>query len=144
MKPIVRNTLAVLAGLVVGSLVNMGLIMVSGQVIPPPTDADVTTLEGLRSSIHLFEPKHFLFPFLAHGLGTLAGAFVAARLATSHAFALALTVGCAFLAGGVANVFMLPSPMWFNVVDLVGAYIPMAWAGWRLAPPARQRQGSGS
>jgi hypothetical protein len=32
---------------------------------------------------------------------------------------------------------MLPAPMWFNVVDLVGAYLPMAWLGGRLAPMRR-------
>jgi hypothetical protein len=29
--------------------------------------------------------------------------------------------------GGIANVFMLPSPAWFTIVDLVGAYIPVAY-----------------
>ena len=133
MHPALRNILAVLAGLVIGSIVNMGLVMVSGQVIPPPAGADVTTLEGLKASIHLFEPKHFLFPFLAHALGTLAGAFVAARLAASAKMGMAMLIGLLFCAGGVTNVFLLPAPMWFNVLDLVGAYIPMAWLGAGLA-----------
>jgi hypothetical protein len=30
--------------------------------------------------MHLFEPRHFIFPFLAHSLGTFAGAFVATLL----------------------------------------------------------------
>lgn len=133
MNPIVRNVLAVLAGLLVGSLVNMGLIMVSGKVVAPPPGADVTTLEGLKASIHLFEPKHFLFPFLAHALGALTGAFLAAFLAASRNMAMALVIGAVFLAGGVANMFMLPSPMWFNILDLVGAYVPMAWIGGKIA-----------
>jgi hypothetical protein len=136
-SPILRNTLAVVAGAVVGSVVNGGLIAISGSVIPPPPGADVTTLEGLRKSIHLFEPRHFLFPFLAHALGTLAGAAVTAALAASRQMALVLVIGIVFLAGGVANVLMLPAPMWFNVVDLVGAYLPMAWLGGRLAPMRR-------
>jgi hypothetical protein len=132
MHPVLRHILAVLAGLVLGSIVNMSLVMVSGKIIPPPAGADVTTLEGLKASIHLFEPRHFLFPFLAHALGTLVGAFVAAALAASRKMALALLVGVLFCAGGVTNVLMLPAPLWFNVVDLVGAYIPMAWLGGRL------------
>jgi hypothetical protein len=137
MGPVLRNTLAVVAGLVLGSVVNMGLIMISGSVIAPPAGADVTTLEGLQKSMHLFEPRHFLFPFLAHALGTLAGALAAAVLAASRRVALALLIGVLFLAGGVANVLMLPSPMWFNVVDLVGAYLPMAWIGGRLGSRGR-------
>ena len=132
-KPFIRNTLAAVAGLVIGSIVNMSLIMIGGEVIPPPPGADVTTMEGLNSSIHLFEPRHFLFPFLAHALGTFVGALVVVFLAVSHKLKLALTIGFLFLAGGITNVIMLPSPLWFNVVDLVGAYIPMAWAGWKLS-----------
>ena len=70
-----RLILAVIAGLVVGSLVNMALVMLSGHVIPPPAGVDTATTEGLKAAMPLFEPKHFLFPFLAHAVGTLVGAF---------------------------------------------------------------------
>ncbi len=30
-------------------------------------------------------------------------------------------------------VAMVPSPMWFNALDLIGAYLPMAWLGGKLA-----------
>jgi hypothetical protein len=36
------------------------------------------------------------------------------------------------LAGGITNVVLLPSPMWFNALDLLGAYIPMGWIGWKI------------
>jgi hypothetical protein len=130
---VVRNVLAVVAGVVIGSVVNMALVMAGPSIIPPPPGADVTTMEGLTRALPLFEPRHFLFPFLAHALGTLAGATVTALLAAGHRLVLALVIGVVFLAGGIANAFMLPGPAWFDVVDIVGAYIPMAWLGARLA-----------
>jgi hypothetical protein len=133
MHPTLRNILAVVAGIAIGSIVNMGLINMSATAIPPPAGADVTTMEGLKASMHLFEPKHFIFPFLAHALGTLVGAAVAARIAASRKFELAIVIGALFLAGGIGSVMMLPSPTWFNVLDLGGAYFPMAWIGWKLA-----------
>lgn len=133
MNPIVKNILAVLAGIVLGSAVNMGLIMISSSVIPPPEGADVTTMEGLKAAMPLFQPKHFIMPFLAHALGTLAGAFVCASLAATHKLKFALGIGAFFLIGGITNVFMLPSPTWFAVLDIVLAYIPMGWLGGRLA-----------
>jgi hypothetical protein len=139
MKPVLRNVLAVIAGIVGGSLVNMALIQTSGAVIPPPGGADVTTLEGLRAAIPLFEPKHFLFPFLAHALGTLAGAFIAAALAASRQIALALVVGCVFLVGGMTNAMMVPAPAWFVGLDLLAFYLPMALLGARLAPSLEMR-----
>jgi len=133
MNPTLRNVLAVIAGAILGSLVNGFLIEISGKVIPPPDGADVTTLEGLKASIHLFEPKHFVFPFLAHALGTLTGAFVAAKLAATHKMRIALGIGVLFLLGGIANCFMLPAPVWFMAVDVIVAYIPMGYLGGKLA-----------
>lgn len=132
MNPILRNTGAVIAGLVVGSVVNMSLINVSGSVIPPPEGVDITTMEGLKATMHLFEPKHFLFPFLAHAIGTLVGAWLAALIAVGNKLRSALIVGFFFMAGGIANVIMLPSPLWYSIVDIAGAYVPMALLGNRL------------
>lgn len=133
MHPTLKNILALVAGLAIGSVVNMGLITVGGHAIAPPAGADVTTTEGLKAAMHLFTPEHFLFPFLAHALGTLAGAAVAALIAASHKFGLAMAIGAVFLAGGLSMVLMLPSPLWFDAIDLGAAYLPMAWLGWKLA-----------
>ena len=132
MNPIFKNILAVIAGLVFGSVVNMGIIMISGTIIPPPEGADVTTMEGLRESMHLFQPRHFIFPFLAHALGTLAGAILAALIAANYKMKIALVIGVFFLIGGIINIFLLPSPTWFAIVDIVGAYLIMAWIGGKL------------
>ena len=132
MNPIIKNSLAVVVGGIIGSAVNMGVIMISGSIIPPPDGADVTTMEGLKASMHLFQPKHFIFPFLAHALGTFAGAFVAAYIAANHKMKFALGIGVFFLAGGIASTFMLPSPAWFSILDLVAAYIPLCYFAGRL------------
>ena len=84
MNKIVRNVLAVITGIVLGSVVNMGIIMLQYSFIALPEGVDVTNTESLQSSMHLFEPKHFIFPFLAHAIGTLVGAYLSARIAASH------------------------------------------------------------
>ncbi|MBL7806203.1 MAG: hypothetical protein JNN28_00210, partial [Saprospiraceae bacterium] len=68
-----------------------------------------------------------------HALGTLAGAFLAAKMAANHHMRFAMVIGVFFLLGGIASVFMLPSPMWFNVLDLAGAYMPMAYLAGKRA-----------
>lgn len=133
MNKILKNILAVVAGFLVGSAVNMGLIMISGFVIPPPAGVDNSTMEGLKEGMHLFEAKHFIFPFLAHACGTFVGAFLAYLIAGSHQLKFALAIGCFFLLGGLVNIIMLPSPLWFVFVDIIGAYIPMAWIASLLA-----------
>ncbi|WP_316633387.1 hypothetical protein [uncultured Flavobacterium sp.] len=132
MNPIFKNILAVIIGLFVGSVVNMFIILMSSSIIPPPNGADVTTMEGLKATMHLFEPKHFLFPFLAHTIGTFAGAATTVLIASTHKTKLALIIGCFFLLGGIVNTFTLPSPLWFTVVDLVFAYLPMTYLAIKL------------
>lgn len=129
---ILRNILAVILGVIVGGTVNMTIINLSGSIIPPPEGADVTTMEGLTEAMHMFEPKHFLMPFLAHAIGTLVGAIVAAIIAATHKMKFALSIGFFFLLGGIASVFMLPSPIWYAAVDILLAYIPMAYLGGKL------------
>jgi len=133
MNSTVKNVLIIISGLIVGSALNMGIIMIGSSIIPPPEGADVTTMEGLKASMHLFEPRHFFVPFLAHALGTLLGAFLAAFFAAGHKMKLALIIGGFFLIGGSVNTFMLPSPAWFTILDLAGAYIPMGWLGGKIA-----------
>ncbi len=137
MIKILRLILAVILGLVVGSAINMGLVVLGARVIPAPAGADATTMAGLKASMHLYEAKHFLFPFLAHALGTLAGALVAGLLAPGTSAVPAYVVGALFLLGGIANVFMLPAPVWFSAADLLLAYLPAAWLGQTIATAAR-------
>lgn len=132
---ILRAVLAVVLGLVVGSAVNMGLILLGGLLIPAPPGADMQTAQGIGAALPALQPRHFLFPFLAHALGTFAGACVAVRIAARHRAAVALTVGVFFLAGGVMAAGMIPAPAWFIVLDLACAYIPSALLGYRVARP---------
>ena len=133
----IRNILAVIAGLIVGSIVNMGLVMASTAVIPPPAGADTTTMEGLNAAMPLFETKHFIFPFLAHALGTLVGALVAALISVNRKLLTAMIIGFFFLLGGLSAAWMIPAPMWFEAVDILLAYIPMAWIGAKLGGAGR-------
>ncbi len=137
MNTTVRNILAVLAGVVVGSIVNMVLVSSGPMVVPLPEGADVSTMEALRDSMPLFTPANFLFPFLGHAVGTLVGAFLAAKLGATHRMKLALGIGVFFLIGGIAAASMIGGPVWFIATDLIVAYIPMAYLGAVLAGAGR-------
>ena len=131
-KTIIRNILAIIIGVFIGSIVNMSIVLVSSSIIPPPEGADVTTLEGLKASMHLFGPKNFIMPFLAHALGTFAGAIAASLIAATHKMKFALAIGAVFIIGGIINIVMLPSPIWFTIIDIAGAYFPMAYFAFKL------------
>ncbi len=139
---ILRSVAAILTGVLLGSLVNMALILASGHVIPPPAGVDMTSPDGLAAGMPLLQPRHFLFPFLAHALGTLTGAFVAAWISASHPRVSAGVVAAVFLAGGIVAARMIPAPGWFVALDLICAYLPFAWLGYWLAGRRKSRRDS--
>jgi len=127
--PMLRNLLAVIAGLVVGSAVNMAIITVGPMVIPLPAGVDMSDMDKFADNLKLLEPINFIAPWLAHALGTLVGALIAAKVAVSHKMKFALGIGVCFLLGGIVMVSMYGGPVWFTVLDLIGAYLPMGYLG---------------
>ena len=142
MPQLLRNVFALLVGIVIGGGVNMALITLSPSLIPPPAGVDVNSAESLSKAMHLFEPRHFVMPFLAHALGTLAGALAAYLIAATYKAPMAYVIGAVFLCGGVAASFMIPAPAWFIALDLLAAYLPMAWLGVQIG--SRLQRGSNS
>ncbi len=128
----VKNLLGIVSGIAAGALVNMGLITLGSELIPAPPGVDVTDTESLAASIHLFEPQHYLFPFLAHAGGTFVGAAVGYLIAATYKPEIAYGIGGLFLLGGIAASFMIPAPGWFIACDLALAYLPMAWLAIRI------------
>ncbi|MCE1167355.1 MAG: hypothetical protein LWX70_04595 [Sphingobacteriia bacterium] len=135
MQTILRNILIFIAAIISGSLVNMALIQIGSVLIPAPAGADTTTTEGLKASMHLFTPINFLFPFLAHAIGTLTASMIYTKLGTSYRLLISIFLSSLFLIGGIVNVLMLPSPLWFSVLDIVLAYIPMGILGYYILKP---------
>lgn len=144
MLSLVRNLLAILLGVVVGATVNMLLISISPMLIPPPAGVDVTNTESLSLGIDLFEPRHFIMPFLAHAFGTLVGSLVAYLMAASQKKRFAYGIGLFFLCGGIAASYMIPAPVWFISLDLLLAYLPMAWLGILLGNKLQPKTSIGS
>ena len=132
MNPIIKSILAVVLGWLVGSILNMGLIQ-AGHVLIPIEGLDPNDMNALAKAMPKLSSKHFIFPVLAHALGTLVGAFLAGWIATSHKMRFSLGIGVLFLLGGVMVSFMLPAPGWFIAADIILAYIPMAWIGGLIA-----------
>ena len=129
MPPILRNLLAVVAGFLVGSAVNMAIITVGPWVIPLPEGVDMSNIDKFAENLELLQPVHFIAPWLAHALGTLVGACVAAKVAATHKMKFAFGVSLLFLLGGIIMVSMVGGPGWFSFLDLIGAYLPMGYLG---------------
>ena len=125
MKEIFKNVVIVVLGVIVGMIVNMGLIIIGGIVFLPPENFD--PLNAMN-----WDVKYFIFPFLAHSTGTFLGSFIVSKLANKSNVIMSLIVGLYFLSGGIYMVTILPAPIWFVSLDLILCYIPMALLGWKI------------
>ena len=97
----------------------------------------MSDMDKFAENIKLLEPANFIAPWLAHALGTLVGAFAAAKVAAGHKLKLALGIGVFFLLGGIMMVSMVGGPVWFAALDLIGAYLPMGFLGGMLGGAKR-------
>lgn len=132
MNPILKNIIAVVVGWFIGSVVNMGLIVL-GHSIFPIEGVDINDTAALSEVMPTLEYNYFIFPFLAHALGTFVGATIAGMIAANRKMTFAMVIGGLFFIFGIIAHNMISGPTWFTVFDLVAAYIPMAWLGGKLA-----------
>ncbi len=124
----------VLIGAFIGGVANMTVLVVGGKLVPPPEGVDINKIETIQAHIGEYTLVQLMVPWVAHAGGTFVGALLATLIAGRGRRALiaALVVGALFQAGGTAAVFMIPAPAWFNTLDLVFAYFPMALLAWWL------------
>lgn len=137
-----RFILSLVFGLLVGAVVNGSIVNLGMLLFPFPEGVNFETKEGLS----LFENlpiKYYIFPFLAHALGTLSGCIVALLFVRKWAKWSIYIIGYCFFVGGVMAGQLINAPLWFDILDLSLAYMPMAWLasqsnlfkkGQRLAP----------
>ena len=125
MKIVFLTVISIIVGVIAGSMLNMALISLGPIFIEQPEGIDMNNIE---EAIKKFEFKHFVFPFLAHALGTLLGAFITGLFINDKKRRAlgSILIGVLFLAGGIYMSVILSAPIWFEILDLLLAYIPMA------------------
>lgn len=108
-----RNIGAVILGLFVGAMVNMGVIMINMMVLfPMPEGMDPNSAWDMENYIDSLPVAAFLIVMLAHLGQAGVGGWVAARIARTRPRTLAMIVATFTLIGGIANAVRMPSPTW--------------------------------
>ncbi|MBP6455289.1 MAG: hypothetical protein KA275_01065, partial [Chitinophagaceae bacterium] len=108
-----RYILALLFGVIAGSIVNMGIIMLGINVVEMPNGFEMKNPETLNSLFQYFNWQQFSIPLLAHAGGTFVGAYLAAKIAMEKKLIFALLIGLLFLIGGIMEVNSRPTPTWY-------------------------------
>ena len=127
-----RRIAAVLLGLLAGFVVVALIESISSVVYQPPTDLDFNDLDAMREFVATLPTGAFVFVLLAHLCGSFIAGFVCVLVAKERWNAGSLGLGVFFLLAGIANLVMIPHPMWFGVIDVL-LYLPAAFAGGAVA-----------
>ncbi len=126
-----RNILAVAAGLFVGGVVNMSLIVLNSTVLyPMAPGTDMNDAAAMAEWIRGLPTPAFFVVILAHLGQATVGAAVAARLSASAPMRQAILIGLLSLLGGVITYMDLPGPRWMAVEFPL--YLVCAWLMGRI------------
>ena len=107
--------------------------MIGHQVIPPPGGMDPSDPESIRDAMASIPIGSLLFVLLSYYAGAFTGSFVAGWLGGARPLSNTIVIGGLVFAATVANLVMIPHPLWFSVAALAG--IPVtAFFGAKLAP----------
>jgi len=117
---------------VVGFVVVFGVETLNGRIHPPPAGVDLADPAALRAAMADLPASALVIVLAGWALGSCIGGSVAAKFGGTRPVRNALIVGAILMAAGVTNLFMLPHPLWFNVLGLI-VFLPAAWAGGRIA-----------
>jgi hypothetical protein len=128
----IRKALSVIAGMVAGFIVVSIVEAFSSQVFPVPDGLDIKDRADLAWYVSTLPATAFLFVLGAHILGAFVAGFTCVAVSRTGWMMGALFCGGVILAGGIANLFIIPHPTWFRIVDVL-VYLPSAWFGGLLA-----------
>ena len=131
MPPALRRALAVLAGVGVAIGIVFAVESISSRFYPLPPVTSYSDPEAMTAMMSRLPRAALLIVLLGWGLATMAGAWIAARVAGRRQGP-AWTVGVVLLAAAVFNMLELPHPLWFWIAG-VAVFLPAAWLGGRLA-----------
>lgn len=123
-----KSILAVVAGILTGTLVIYMIESATRMLYPLPPDLDLQDRAAMEILIKAMPVGALLMVLLAYAAGSFSGGMIAALIARNGKVKCSLITGLFFLVGGVFNFLAIPHPLWFAIISLV-VYLPMAGLG---------------
>ncbi len=122
-KRVLVGVLGVVLGIAAGMILMMSLHWASTFVYPLPEGVDFMSQEPenqarLNEWCGTLPTGAFILAIACHGLGCMAGAFVAMLVSGRRSLIPPLVVGVFFTGCGIMNLSSVPHPAWFPFVDL--------------------------
>ena len=126
-----RKIGAGLAGVVVAIVLVWLIEMIGHSIYPPPADLDTGNTDVLRAYVDTLPLGALLSVAIAWFLGSLGGTFTACRIGSARPLVYVLVVGGFMFVGAAVNVTLIPHPLWFSVLGIMGIFAG-TWLGMAL------------
>jgi len=108
---------ATFAGVIAAFISMMFLEGLGHSLFPLPFKVDPNNIGAIADKLHLIPVQMYISVVVAHGLGLLIGLLIAKAIDKTSKISLYI-IGGFFLVGTIANLSMIPHPMWFAVADI--------------------------
>jgi len=127
-----KNIAAGIAGVVIAGALVWLIEMVGHSVYPPPTNLNFADPDAMRAYIDMLPLGALLFVAAAWFVATLCGTFAACKIGNAKPIVFAGVVGGLMLIATAANLIIIPHPLWFSILGVVGIIVA-AWLGMTLS-----------
>lgn len=119
-----RAIIGTVVGYVVGSIVNLAIIMVNAALYPAPEGLDMFAMDPESQKaqgefINSLPALSFIIAWVAHWGGAFVGSLVATLIAGRRSYIPAIIISVLFTLGGLYIITQVASgPPWFPFLDL--------------------------
>lgn len=97
------------------------------ELFPLPDSINPMDPESLKQNIELIPKGSMIFVIIAHALGTFSGMILAGFISKKSLIP-SFIVGGLMIMATIANLIMIPSPIWFIILDLFGVILAFIFA----------------
>lgn len=126
----IRNTIAVLLGLLVAITVITFSVMINSYWIP--YDYKGLPIEHWKSVVRTAKGEFFIALLVSSGVGSLLGGIVCALIVKTAKTAYAMLIGFILLLTAITTVFIFKGhPTWY-IVGIFFIFFPFSWLGAKI------------
>ncbi len=123
-----KNALAVVAGLLAAFVVFAAIEGLRSILHPSPPGLDMKNPEMMKEYIATLPLSAKIMVLAAYLIGSLVAGMVVAKVSKSSDKKLPIITGSILTVAAIVNLYMIPSPIWFVVINLL-IYIPFVLLG---------------
>jgi len=139
----IRNAVAMVAGIIIAFGTIVLIDKTVGMVYPPPPSLDFSDAESARPYLATLPAGEFLLVFASPVVAAFLGVFAACYIGTARHTAFGAVVGGVVLARTIANFITYPYPHWLSIATILGV-VGCTLLAMRVSPPSTDPEASAS